>query len=348
MESTGNQRKRLFLKAELAVLVVCLASFWAFKSGAVDIDDVKAGVLKQVVKIDPDSIGAHRFLADYYDDSDRYQEARRAYKETVRIDPNDLDAQSFTASLGRREGATAHRTSLELQEHQQLNDLDMALEDVNEYVAQQRQKVENWYAQNLANLQKWAKSTLEQLDAEEKAAWARCLQNMNNITSIRSGAGIVSGSGSANTWLMTDDYAATNGYFNSNGSFSESTHSFVVGDPAGQYNLERQSIRNSRELIEAEFVKLQQEKQRYMAEIESLADRRRGTIHAAKRAVKRDTRLKLQGGPGMIDAISTGGRPLVMIEGEIFYEGDVVRGFKIRKISNHQVEFEKNGQIWVR
>lgn len=94
-----------------------LACFWAFKSGAVDIDGVKAGVLRQVVKIDPGNIDAHRFLADYYDYSDRYEEAIRAYKETVRIDPNDLHAQLNLAfacdSLGRfEEAAQAYREAI--------------------------------------------------------------------------------------------------------------------------------------------------------------------------------------------------------------------------------------------
>ena len=118
MESTGKQRKHRFLKAELAVLV-CLACFWAFKSGAVDVDGVKAGVLRQVVKIAPDNIYAHRFLAHYYDYSDRYEEAIRAYKETVRIDPNDLDAQLNLAfacdSLGRfEEAAQAYREAIRI------------------------------------------------------------------------------------------------------------------------------------------------------------------------------------------------------------------------------------------
>ena len=316
METSEKRKHRWFLGAELAVLV-CVASIWAITSGTIDIGTVKAKTPRQVVEVAPGKIGAHEFPAQYCMDS------------------------------SRNEGATANRTCLELQEQQQLNYLDMELEDFNEYVAQQRQNVENWYAQNLANLQKWAKNILEQLDAEEKAAWARCLQNMNNIASIRSGTGIVSGSGSANTYLITDDYAATNGYFNSNGYFSETTHSFVIGDPAGKYNWERQSIQNSRESIEMEFVKLQQEKQRYLAEIESLADRRRDTIHATKRAVKRNARLKLQGGPGTIDAISTAGRPLVMVEGQTFYEGNVVRGFTIKKIYDYKVEFEKNGQVLV-
>ena len=118
MESTGKQRKHRFLKAELAVLV-CLACFWAFKSGAIDIDAVKAGVLRQVVKIDPDNIDAHHFLADYYDYSDRYEEAIGAYKETVRIDPNDLHAQLNLASvyhdLGRfEEAAQAYREAIRI------------------------------------------------------------------------------------------------------------------------------------------------------------------------------------------------------------------------------------------
>jgi len=45
--------------------------------------------------------------------------------------------------------------------------------------------------------------------------------------------------------------------------------------------------------------------------------------------------------------ISGSGESLIMIEGEIFHEGNFVKGFKIKKIDGRTVEFQKDGKIWV-
>ncbi len=45
--------------------------------------------------------------------------------------------------------------------------------------------------------------------------------------------------------------------------------------------------------------------------------------------------------------ISGSGESFIMIEGEIFHEGNFVKGFKIKKIDGRTVEFQKDGQIWV-
>lgn len=52
--------------------------------------------------------------------------------------------------------------------------------------------------------------------------------------------------------------------------------------------------------------------------------------------------------PGQIDAISWSedGDRLVMLDGEVFREGDVFKGFKIYKICKDKVEYEKDGKIW--
>ena len=296
METSEKRKNSWFIGAELAVLV-CVASIWAITSGTIDIRTIRAKTSLESVEVPRGKIVTRDFSVQYCTD------------------------------LARNEGTPECRTYLELQEMLKAALKQQELDNLDQYVVEQRHNVENWYAQNLANLQQWANNILEQLAAEEKAAWARCLQNMNNVTSIRSGRGIVSGTGSANTHLITDDYAVTNGYSNSYGNFSETTHSFVTGDPAGRYKLERESLQNRRKSIEMQFLKLEQEKQRYLAEIQSVADRK--------------------GGPGTIDAISTVGRPLVMVEGETFYEGDVVRGFTIKKIYDYKVEFEKNGELLV-
>jgi len=71
MESTGKLRKHRFLKAELAVLV-CLICIWIVNALTVDIDNTKAAVLKQVVKIRPNSADAHFFLGNAYYDANTH------------------------------------------------------------------------------------------------------------------------------------------------------------------------------------------------------------------------------------------------------------------------------------
>lgn len=92
MGQITNRTKRLV--AELTVLI-CIVCVWIVKSETFDIDDVKAGVFKQVVKADSDNVDAYRFLAGYYMDSGSYEEAVEVLRQVVRIDPNDAYAHSM-------------------------------------------------------------------------------------------------------------------------------------------------------------------------------------------------------------------------------------------------------------
>lgn len=92
MSEISKRTKRLV--AELAVLV-CVFCIWVVKSAIFDIDDVKAGVLKQVVKADPDNTDAYRFLAGYYMDSGSYEDAIEALRQVVRVEPSDSYAHSM-------------------------------------------------------------------------------------------------------------------------------------------------------------------------------------------------------------------------------------------------------------
>ena len=88
MDQTEKPTKSRFLKAQFAV-VVCIFCIWLVKSGTVDIDGVKAGILRQVVKIDPNNADAHLFLGDHYADLCHYEEAIRALKEAIKENPDD-------------------------------------------------------------------------------------------------------------------------------------------------------------------------------------------------------------------------------------------------------------------
>jgi tetratricopeptide (TPR) repeat protein len=92
MAEISNRTKRLV--GELAVLI-CIFCVWCVKSSTFDTADVKAAVLKQVVKVDSDDLDAYRFLAGYYMDSGRYEEAAGALRQVVRMDPNDSAAQTM-------------------------------------------------------------------------------------------------------------------------------------------------------------------------------------------------------------------------------------------------------------
>ena len=98
MNRTEKSTKSRFLKAQLAV-VVCIFCIWLIKSGTVDINGVKAGILKQVVKIDPNNADAHLFLGDCYADLYHYEEAIRGLKEAIKTNPNDTTQYSELGDL---------------------------------------------------------------------------------------------------------------------------------------------------------------------------------------------------------------------------------------------------------
>ena len=68
----------------------CLACIFIFKSSVIDINSVKAAVLKQVVKIDRNNVKAYCFLADHYDQSQDFEEAVKWY--TKAAEHGDSDA----------------------------------------------------------------------------------------------------------------------------------------------------------------------------------------------------------------------------------------------------------------
>ena len=143
MAEISKQTKRIV--CEIAVLIFQEYN-WGVNSPAVSSNRVKAGVLKQVVKAEPDNIDAYRFLADYYIESGRKQEAAHALRQIVRIKPNDAHAWMMLGDIcsdcGRHDDAMAayrHVANLQIdnpQAHYQLGEAylkigekDLALEE---------------------------------------------------------------------------------------------------------------------------------------------------------------------------------------------------------------------------
>jgi len=272
-----------------------------------------------------------------------YGEALESQEEQRLIELTDSNSQRSTPTeLGYGE-------ALKSQEKQKLMNLDMQLRDIEQYVPQERQRIENWYLNNLAILNKWANEWLERLEGEQKAAWARFCENLNNTISNKTGGLTIDSYGYANTYFTGGGYATTNSYIMTDGYFSEKTHTFVVGNPAGQFETELNRIKNSRRAIEYEFVKLQQKRENSLAEVEQYAENQREAISAKKRSIKKNIEIKLSGGPGKVQvvSISKNAPACIMLEGKIYYEGSIINGWRLNKINSGRVEFTKNGKIWI-
>lgn len=157
MSEISNRTKRLV--AELTVLV-CVFYIWAVKSEAFNIDCVKAGVLKQVVKADPDNVDAYRFLAGYYMDSGSYDKAIKILRQIVRIEPNDSYAHSMLGdaywNCGRYgESMAAYKYAMKLhvndphvhyqiaQAYLKMGDKDSALEEYEILKSMDEEKLAN-------------------------------------------------------------------------------------------------------------------------------------------------------------------------------------------------------------
>jgi len=88
MNDTVKPKERWFFKAELLVLV-CLVCIWAVKSEILDIRSIKAGDLKQTIKLGNNNPDTHLFLANFYAESGRYPEAIESFKRLTLLEPND-------------------------------------------------------------------------------------------------------------------------------------------------------------------------------------------------------------------------------------------------------------------
>jgi len=360
--------KRWFLKIELIVLilVICL---WIVKSATIDIASVKAVILKQVVKMKPEDADAHCDLDIVYQKLGSNAEAAKAHKQAVLIRPdlakateNDLEnidemqiRQQQSKLLSEQDGRINNLQHWLQNERQ---NIEKWYEDARQRSTVYRQEVENWYQNNLASLQQWRNAALERLNTDDKGATARFIQNQNNIISY------------TNVKSVTNGYISPFGYLSANTSSFGVSSTSVLGDPAYQFRSETAYIANSRIAVEntyqEELGNLQNQKSRCLnsASENSLQCEKTRAIQEAERYVenaskvaasnKRDiitaTEDRLAGGPGVvIGAISSNGKnPLCMVGEDIYHQGDTINGFKIQKISDSEVIFEKDGKTVAR
>lgn len=197
------------------------------------------------------------------------------------------------------------------------------------------QRIEAWYSNELAGLKAQLEQRLERLKGADRLAWAQFRQRVNETWSTTSGYSYASaqatGSGSVR------DY----------GYSSETTATYVPGDPAGEYAAIMARIRDSRQVTQQDFLKAQESlawaRKEKLAAVQREADRQRSYIrNEAARRSSGDPTPK-------VEAVVAGAdnRFCALIGDGLVSEGDTVQGYYVRKIRTDSVEFEKDGQTWV-
>jgi tetratricopeptide (TPR) repeat protein len=110
MGNDVKSRNGWVLKGELVVLA-CIFGIWILLNGAAGIGTLKASVLEQVVRMNPEDPDAHYDLGEAYWRLSKYGDAAESYEEVIRIAPGHFDARYSLAlayaRLGRREEALA-------------------------------------------------------------------------------------------------------------------------------------------------------------------------------------------------------------------------------------------------
>jgi hypothetical protein len=204
------------------------------------------------------------------------------------------------------------------------------LRAIDTYAAQERQKIETWYSNELAGLKAQLEKRLQSLDETDKLAWAQFYQRANE------------------TWSDTSSYSY--GY----GSRSETTMTFVRGNPAGEYATILSQLKDSKQATQEDFLKAQRKlawvREQELAAIQTEVNRRKAVIVLKKSQARREFERELSGDQTpTVEAVMAvaDNRFCALIGDALVYEGNMVKGYRVRKIRTDSVEFEKDGKVWV-
>jgi len=496
MNSPCEQRKHKHLRMELTVLACVLAVF-VMRTVFTNLTAIKAGVLRQVVKVDPDNIDALRFLGDYYTETERYEEAIDCWKQVVQLSPHNRDAyerladcywelgqpeksietwkEAATAdpnwtwphlrlafdyndvgrydeaiaewhevisrepdvngvyvllgntcvSAGRHDDAmrayqkavslnpehkeahfrlgkvylqmgkkdlalleceilkgldghlaeelqsasekpallkgaaiqpdqvsTSYTSARGGEEEELIRQLDSELAKLGSDAAVKREKIDAWYADAHTKLTRWAKERHRQLDSAEKAGYACYLQQLQNTRSITQRDFSAQGQGTSSGYVSPYGYVYGNNRIAVQGRSTETTSTSVVGNPAAEYQAFLGQVKQARQAIGQQFVKLDKQRQRYIDELKNDTHRKRQSIEHKKRRTQTNIARTLQGGPPLtIEAIGIAGdsRCYAVIEQTTVHEGCTINGYIVRRIDAERqtVELESEGRIFV-
>jgi len=213
---------------------------------------------------------------------------------------------------------------------------------VDAYATEERQKIEAWYSDELARLKTLLEERLQKLDGVDKLAWAQFYQRANE------------------TWSTTSGYDYGSAYDSGYGSAyghgfrSETTDTFVRGDPAEEYAAIMAQIKDSKQATQEDFVKAQQKlawmREQKLLGVRNEVDRRKAVIALKKSRAQMELERKLSGDRSpIVEAVITtaDNRFCALVGDALVYEGNTVQGYRVRKIRADSVEFEKDEEVWV-
>jgi len=199
-----------------------------------------------------------------------------------------------------------------------------------------------WYSNELAGLKAQLERRLQHLSEVDKLAWAQFYQRANETWSTTSGFG--------DTSVYDYGYGTVHGY----GSYSGTTTTSVIGNPAGEYAAILSQIKDSKQATQEDFLKAQRKlawmREQKLAGVQEEVNRRKAVIALRKSRDQTEAARKLSGDstPTVEAVIAVADNRLCALIGDAFVsEGSMVKGYRVRKIHADSVEFEKDGKVWV-
>jgi hypothetical protein len=200
---------------------------------------------------------------------------------------------------------------------------------IDAYAAAERQKIEAWYADQVASLKAQLEQRVQTLSDKDKLAWVQFYQQATEMQSNPSGR---------------PETAAT-------------------GDPAGEYAAILARIKDPQQMTQQDFVNAQiglaRMRQDKLAAVQIEVDRRKAllalqkppTPTASTPTARKQTKPTQQtpNPTPKVEAITAGAdnRLCVLIGDSFVSEGATVQGYRVKKIQADSVEFEKDGQTWL-
>jgi hypothetical protein len=209
------------------------------------------------------------------------------------------------------------------------------LRAIDAYATTERQKVETWYSEQMADLKAQLEQRVQTLSDKDKLAWAQFFQRAKE------------------TWSAP-------------GGRSETPTTSGVGDPAAEYASILALTKDSRQATQEDFLKAQiglaWMRQDKLAAVQREVDRRKAMLALQKprtptepaRKQTADATPKVEpkqtaDPTPKVEAITAGAgnRFRALIGDTLVSEGTVVQGYRVQKIYADRVEFEKDGKTSV-
>lgn len=285
-----------------------------------------------------------------YEPEQRSTEQNLTYANQI---PNNIQISTAKPAINNAQiDNDVNKQNLLDQANWKSQNVQFKLDVLDQYATDEKQKIEDWYFQNLEQLNKWANIRISELEEEKEVAYARCLEGLNNKATVKSGSATINTYGQANAYQINRNQAVVYGNTTTNACYDEISYTSVVGQPIERYQVELASIQQDRNSILTQFQYLKNLRQQYVDDLNSEVSATRKSLIAEKYSLEREAEIIQNGGPGLIEGISwMNGKAQIMMNGRLLNIGDEINGFRVHNVSkddfkNDIVEFERNGKIF--